>query len=48
MDAAVARAAKAGASPIAKCPYLLPSGQYLTIYRDPDGNMVELVGPKNK
>ncbi len=48
MDAAVARAAKAGAKPIAQGPYLMPSGRYLTIYRDPDGNMVELVGPTNK
>ena len=47
-DAAIERAAKAGVKPIAKCPYLLPSGQYLTIVRDPDGNVVELVGPKKK
>ena len=47
-DAAIERAAKAGVKPIAKCPYLLPSGQYLTLVRDPDGNMVELVGPKKK
>jgi len=48
VNAAVARAEKAGAKPIAKCPVPLPvgfpSGLALTNYRDPDGNLVELVG----
>ena len=50
MAAAVNRAAKHGAMPIAKGPYALPEGfpkgVYLTVLRDPDGNLVELVGPK--
>ncbi len=48
--AAMERLAKAGVKPIAKGPYLLPEGFpkgiYLTCVKDPDGNMVELVGPK--
>ena len=47
---AMARLKKAGVKPIAKTPSLIPEGiakdVYLTIVRDPDGNMVELVGPK--
>jgi predicted enzyme related to lactoylglutathione lyase len=50
MTAAVERANKAGATPIAKGPMPLPEGfpkgVYLAVLRDPDGNMVELVGPK--
>jgi lactoylglutathione lyase len=50
MTAAVERAKKAGAAPIAKGPAALPpdlaKGVYLTVIRDPDGNMIELVGPK--
>jgi catechol 2,3-dioxygenase-like lactoylglutathione lyase family enzyme len=49
VNAAVARADKAGAKPIAKCPVPLPegfpAGLALANYRDPDGNLVELVGP---
>jgi len=49
-DAALARLAKAGIKPIAKGPSTLPenlnSALALTIVRDPDGNFVELVGPK--
>ena len=41
--------AKAGAKPIAKCPVPLPegfpAGLALANFRDPDGNLVELVGP---
>jgi lactoylglutathione lyase len=47
---AVERARKAGAAPIARGPVALPAdigkGIYLAVLRDPDGNMVELVGPK--
>lgn len=47
--AAMARAEKAGAKPIAKCPVPLPKGfpdgVALVNYRDPDGNLIELVGP---
>ena len=50
MTAAVERAAKAGATPIAKGPCPLPKGfpegVYLAVFRDPDGNFVEFVGPK--
>lgn len=49
VNAAVARAQKAGAKPIAKCPVPLPegfpAGLALANYRDPDGNLIELVGP---
>lgn len=49
-DAAMARLKKAGVKPIAKGPVTLPENLdpklALTIVRDPDGNMVELVGPK--
>lgn len=48
--AAVDRATKAGHKAIAKGTCAIPQdiapGQYLTIYKDPDGNFVELVGPK--
>lgn len=44
--AAVERARKAGVTPV-KEPYQLGGGNfYLTLVRDPDGNIVELVGPK--
>lgn len=50
MTAAVERAKKAGALPIAKGPVPLPpgfpKGVYLALVRDPDGNLIELVGPK--
>ncbi len=49
VNASLARAAKAGAKPIAKCPVPLPegfpAGLALANFRDPDGNLVELVGP---
>ena len=49
-DHALARLAKAGVKPIAKGPVTLPDNLNpdlaLTIVRDPDGNLVELVGPK--
>ncbi len=48
--AALARLQKAGAKPIAKGPVALPAGlpagMTLTVVRDPDGNLIELVGPK--
>jgi lactoylglutathione lyase len=50
MTESLARLEKAGVKPIAKTPIAIPAaiaeGMYLTIVRDPDGNMVELVGPK--
>jgi catechol 2,3-dioxygenase-like lactoylglutathione lyase family enzyme len=48
--AAMARLKKANVKPLAKCPCPLPEsiakGIYLIVVRDPDGNLVELVGPK--
>ncbi len=48
--AAVARLKQAGVTPIAKTPLEIPKtvapGMWLTVIRDPDGNLVELVGPK--
>ncbi len=48
--AAMERLTAAGVEPIAEGPYELPEGfpkgVYLTIVRDPDGNLIELVGPK--
>lgn len=49
-DAAVARLAKLGVKPLAKSPVALPEslapGVHLTCVRDPDGNIVELLGPR--
>lgn len=52
-DAALERLRKFGARPLAKSPVLLPEklappGTYLTCVRDPDGNIVELIGPRAK
>jgi lactoylglutathione lyase len=44
MKAAVAQAKAAGVSPV-KAPYQLGGNNYLTLLKDPDGNIVELVGP---
>jgi lactoylglutathione lyase len=44
------RLKRTGVTPIANGPYALPEGfpkgVYLSVVRDPDGNMIELVGPK--
>jgi catechol 2,3-dioxygenase-like lactoylglutathione lyase family enzyme len=50
-DAALARLAKLGVKPIAKSPVALPAslapaGTHLACVRDPDGNLVELIGPR--
>jgi catechol 2,3-dioxygenase-like lactoylglutathione lyase family enzyme len=49
-DAALARLATLGVKPIAKSPVALPDqlakGMHLTCVRDPDGNLVELIGPR--
>ena len=46
----MARLEKAGVKPLAKGPVALrsplPEGVFLSVVRDPDGNLVELVGPK--
>ncbi len=49
-QAALARLAKLGVKPLAKSPVAIPEttapgGLFLTCVRDPDGNIVELVGP---
>lgn len=49
-NAATERLKKAGVKPVAKGTSAIPADivkdMYLTIVRDPDGNFVELVGPK--
>ncbi len=49
-DKAMERLRKAGVKPVAKSPVELPEslakGVYLTVLKDPDGNVVELVGPR--
>jgi len=44
MDAAVARAKKAGVKMLGKTPSKLGGSNYLSVYRDPDGNFIELIG----
>ena len=49
MNAAVERARAGGCEPIAEGPVLVgedPSGPYVAVVRDPDGNMIELFRPK--
>ena len=50
MNAVMGRLKKAGVTPLGKGPVALPKslaeGVYLTCVRDPDGNIIELVGPK--
>ena len=49
-DAALARLAALGVKPLARSPVALPDhlgkGLFLTCVRDPDGNVVELIGPR--
>ncbi len=47
MDASLERARQAGATILGKSPVIIGTGpDYLTLLRDPDGNLVELVGPR--
>ncbi len=46
LDAALKRAAKHGVKPIAEGPVPIPGDRYLACVRDPDGNLIELIGPK--
>lgn len=52
LNAAVTKANDAGGKLVAKCPVPLPAGfpagLALANYRDPDGNLIELVGPWKK
>ncbi len=45
MGAAVARAEKAGVKLAGKTPAKAGAKNYLTVYKDPDGNFIELIGP---
>jgi lactoylglutathione lyase len=45
-NAAMERLKKAGVKTLGKTPAALPDKAFLTIVRDPDGNLVELIGPK--
>jgi lactoylglutathione lyase len=51
VDAALARLKKVGVKPLGKThvplPAGLPAGMALVVIRDPDGNLIELVGRKN-
>jgi len=51
LDAAVKGAAAVGARPLAKGPVAIPAniapGLHLATVRDPDGNMIELIGPRS-
>lgn len=42
---AVERLRRSGVSPV-KPPYRLPTGDHLILVRDPDGNLIELIGPR--
>ncbi len=47
---ALRRLRAAGLEPVADTPVLIaddPSGAHLTVVRDPDGNLIELIGPMN-
>jgi predicted enzyme related to lactoylglutathione lyase len=47
LDASEKRMADAGVKALGKSPMLLPDGkQYILTLRDPEGNFVELIGPK--
>lgn len=50
IDAALARAAEHGAPVLANGPHRLkppfPDGIHIAVVRDPDGNMIEFVGPR--
>ena len=48
-NAALKRLRAGGSEPVADGPVLIgedPAGAYLTVVRDPDGNLIELIGPK--
>ena len=48
MDAAVARLAKAKVKLLGKTPAPLGGPSRITVFRDPDGNFIELIGPSKK
>jgi len=48
MDAAVERANKAGVKLLGTTPAKIGGDNYLAVYKDLDGNFIELIGPSNK
>jgi len=49
MNATLERLRAGGGEPLADGPVLIgedPSGDYLIVVRDPDGNLIELIGPR--
>ena len=46
LNASLKRAAEHGVKPIAKSPLALGGPLHIAVVRDPDGNFVELIGPK--
>lgn len=48
IDAANLRMIAYGTMPLSKGLQEIPDGRFLGLYRDPDGNFVELVGPRTK
>ena len=48
MSAVMARLKKAGVKTLGKTPAPIGGGNLLTVFRDPDGNFIELIGPASK
>ncbi|HAT18869.1 MAG TPA: hypothetical protein DCS85_01815 [Verrucomicrobiales bacterium] len=48
MDAMMARLKKAGVKTLGKTPAPIGGSNRLTVFRDPDGNFIELIGPSKQ
>ena len=48
MDAVMVRLKKAGVKTLGKTPAPIGGPNFLTVFRDPDGNFIELIGPSKK
>lgn len=48
MDAVVERAEKAKVKLLGQTPAKIGGNNYLTVYKDPDGNFIELIGPSTR
>lgn len=48
MDAMMVRLKKAGVKTLGKTPAPIGGANRLTVFRDPDGNFIELIGPSGK
>ncbi|HJM63157.1 MAG: bleomycin resistance protein [Roseibacillus sp.] len=48
MDAMMARLKKAGVKTLGKTPAPIGGANHLTVFRDPDGNFIELIGPSGE